>query len=103
MPQLGTCAMAGGIMTKHLKAAILCFGLAMPLLSGPISAAQQKKPTHPAPIPAQILTAKKVFIANGGGDESRYEEASYSGGPDRTYNEFYARFISAAIGDKDFL
>src|SRR5438132_1656403 len=64
MPQFGTCAMAGGIMTKHLKAAVLCFGLAM--LSGPISAAQQKKPTHPAPIPAQILTAKKVFIANCG-------------------------------------
>lgn len=77
-------------MTKQLKAAILSFGLAMPLLSGPIGSAQQKKPTHPAPIPAQILAAKKVFIANGGGDDSLYEEASYSGGPDRAYNEFYA-------------
>ncbi len=97
-------------MTKHLKAAILCFGLAMPLLSGPISAAQQKKPTHPAPIPAQILTAKKVFIANGGGDESRYEAASYSGGPDRAYNEFYAAMktwgryeLVAAPGDADLV
>ena len=77
-------------MTKHLKAAVLCFGLAMSLRPGPLSAAQQKKPAHPAPIPAQILTAKKVFIANGGGDESREEGASYSGGPDRAYNEFYA-------------
>jgi hypothetical protein len=77
-------------MTKHLKAAVLGFGLAMSLLPGPLSAAQQKKPAHPAPIPAQILTAKKVFIANGGGDESREEGASYSGGPDRAYNEFYA-------------
>jgi len=54
-------------MTKHLKAAVLGFGLAMSLLPGPLSATQQKKPAHPAPIPAQILTAKKVFIANGGG------------------------------------
>ena len=77
-------------MAKHLKAAVPCFGLAMLLLSSPISAAQQKKPTPPAPIPAQILTAKKVFIANGGGDQSRYEAVSYSGGPDRAYNEFYA-------------
>ncbi len=77
-------------MTKHLKAAVLGFGLAMSLLPGPLSATQQKKPAHPAPIPAQILTAKKVFIANGGGDESREEGASYSGGPDRAYNEFYA-------------
>jgi hypothetical protein len=77
-------------MTKHLKAAILSFGLAISLLSSPIGSAQQKKTTHPAPIPAQILAAKKVFIANGSGDESRYEEASYSGGPDRAYNEFYA-------------
>jgi hypothetical protein len=53
-------------MTKHLKAAVLCFGLGMSLRPGPLSAAEQKKPAHPAPIPAQILTAKKVFIANGG-------------------------------------
>jgi len=102
--------MAGGIMTKHLKAAVLCFGLAMPLLSDPISAAQQKKPTHPAPIPAQILPAKKVVIANGGGDESRYEAASYSGGPDRAYNEFYAAMktwgryeLIAVPGDADLV
>jgi hypothetical protein len=85
----------GGTLPKQLKAAVLCFGLAMLSLSGPVGAAQPKKRLDPAPppapIPAQILTAKKVFIANGGGDESRYETtASYSGGPDRTYNEFYA-------------
>jgi hypothetical protein len=102
--------MAGGTMTKHLKTAVLGFGLAMPLLSGFLSAAQQKKPTHPAPIPAQILTAKKVFIANGGGDESRYEAVSYSGGPDRAYNEFYAAMktwgryeLVAAPGDADLV
>src|ERR1700676_192825 len=94
MPKFRRCALSGGIVTKHLKAAVLCFGLAMPLLSGPIRAAQQKKSPLPAPIPAQILSAKKVFIANGGGDESRNEATSYSGGPARTYNEFYAAMKS---------
>jgi hypothetical protein len=97
-------------MTKHLKAAILCFFLVMPLLAGTISGAQQKQPVNPAPIPAQILAAKKVFIANGGGDESHYEEASYSGRPDRVYNEFYAAMktwgryeLVAAPGDADLV
>ncbi len=97
-------------MTNHLKAAALCFGLAIPLLSGPILAAEQKKPAQPAPIPAQLLAAKKVFVANGGGDESRYEEATYTGGPDRTYNEFYAAMktwgryeLVAAPGDADLI
>jgi hypothetical protein len=97
-------------MTKHLKAAVLCFALAMPLLSGPLSDTQKKKPAHSAPIPAQIPSAKKVFIANGGGDESRYEAASYSGGPDRAYNEFYAAMetwgryeLVAAPADADLI
>jgi hypothetical protein len=77
-------------MTQHLKAAVLCFGLAMCFLPGVGQAAQQKKATAPAPIPAQIVTARKVFIANGGGDESRYDGSFYTGGPDRAYNEFYA-------------
>ena len=97
-------------MRKHLEAAVLCFGLAMSLLFGPIRAAQQKKLPPPAPIPAQILTAKKVFVANGGGDESRNEATLYSGGPARTYNEFYAAMktwgryeLVAAPGDADLV
>jgi len=81
-------------MRKRLETTVFCLGLAMALLSGAVCAAQQKKPkdsgTAPAPIPAQILTAQKVFIANGGGDKSGYETATYSGGPDRAYNECYA-------------
>lgn len=96
-------------MTNHLKAAVLCLGLAIPLQHGPTCAAPQHKSAPPAPIPAQILTAKKVFIANGGGDESRYD-VSYSGGPDRAYNEFYAAMktwgryeLAAAPGDADLV
>jgi hypothetical protein len=85
-------------MTNHLKAAVHGFTLAIPLFCGTIAAAQQKKPPQPAPvtapIPAQILSAVKVFIANAGGDETRYDDPLYSGGPDRTYNEFYAAMRS---------
>jgi hypothetical protein len=84
------CSMTGGTVKKHLKAAILGLGLATPWLHIPTCAAQQNKPAPSAPIPAQILMAKKVFVANGGGDESRDESASYTGGPNRAYNEFYA-------------
>ena len=81
-------------MVKRLKAAVVGLSVAMVLLPAGSVCAPQKKakdqaPT-PAPIPAQILTAKKVFIANGGGDISGYEGATYSGGPDRAYNEFYS-------------
>lgn len=77
-------------MKKHLKAVVLCVGLFLPLVSGYTCAAQKSKPTPPAPIPTQILKAKKVFIANGGGDESLFDMPQYNGGPDRLYNEFYA-------------
>jgi hypothetical protein len=105
-------------MTKDLKVAVLCFGLgfglAMASASGAGGAVQQKKSAHataaPAPIPAPILTAKKVFIANGGGDESGFETESYSGGSDRAYNEFYAAMKSwgryelvASPGDADLV
>jgi len=82
-------------MTKRRRAAFLGLGLAVTVFSaGRFCEAQQKKTADtavtPAPIPAQILAAKKVFVANGGGDKSAYEAATYSGGPDRAYNEFYS-------------
>jgi hypothetical protein len=105
--------MERGTMRKHLKIGVVCLGVAMLLLSGPLRAAQ-KKTTQPAPIlapiPAPILAAKKVFIANGGGDETPNEATSYTGGPARTYNEFYATMknwgryeLVAAPGDADLV
>lgn len=61
------------------------------LISGACVVAQQKqtgasgKNTVAAPVPKQILAAKKVFIANGGSTA-----AVFKGGPDRPYNQFYA-------------
>jgi hypothetical protein len=57
-------------------------------------------------LPAQIFTAKKVFVSNGGGDTLGY----YSGGPDRAYNELYAALkgwgryeLVAAPGDAELV
>jgi len=46
-----------------------------------------------APVPAQVLTARRVFIANGGSDsygaESYFRRTRYDGGPNRAYESFY--------------
>ena len=43
-----------------------------------------------APVPAQILKAKKVFIANGGAAVYGIRKfTAFHGGPNRPYNEFY--------------
>ncbi|WP_263368417.1 hypothetical protein [Edaphobacter bradus] len=56
---------------------------------GPLAFAQQPGPsaTPSAPVPPQILNAKKVFISNAGGDD--YFNALVDGGPNRAYNQFY--------------
>ncbi len=47
----------------------------------------QKSPTFPAaPVPAQILSAKRVFIANGGSSVESADTIS----PNLPYDEFYA-------------
>lgn len=51
------------------------------------SSAQQSTPDAAAPIPPQILSARSVFVSNGGG--GNYFEA-FTGGPDRAYNTLYA-------------
>jgi len=69
-----------------LKLAVASVGLATMLpLAATLSAQTAEAPT--APLPSQILTAKKVFISNAGGDFGNY---SWSGGPARAYNELYA-------------
>ena len=66
--------------------------LAIVIASASALQAQQSKNAAPqAPLPAQIVAAKKVFIAYAGGDT---EIAGYSGDADRTYNQFYAAIKS---------
>ena len=78
-------------MIRYSKA--LC---SLILLLLPMSAlAVQKQPAPAAPVPAQILAAKKIFIANGGWDEPFYNGTIFTGGPGRAYNEFYAAIKSS--------
>ncbi len=55
----------------------------------PFLNASDKRSVPNAPIPSQILAAKRIFIANGGEDETVPEQRTFSGGPDRAYNQFY--------------
>lgn len=75
-------------MPRHFKARMLCFALAVVQWSAMLAA--QTKQAPPAPVPAQIFAAKKIFIANAGGDEMAEDDPRFSGGPDRAYNQFYA-------------
>ena len=57
------------------------------------ASAQQTKNASPAtaPVPAQIATAKTLFISNAGADGA---SVLYTGGDNRTYNQFYAAMKS---------
>ena len=78
-------------MATHFKAAVLSVFV---FLSTQAVFASQ--PTSPAPVPTQILTAKKVFISNAGEDRFSDIEPPFDGGPDRTYNQFYAAMKNLA-------
>jgi len=80
-------------MIRHFGTASLVLILAT--LQLPLSVAQNKPAAAPpAPIPTQILAAKKVFIANAGGDQMGPDDPQFTGGPDRAYNQFYAAMKS---------
>jgi hypothetical protein len=69
--------------------------------------AQSANVAPAAPLPSQILTAKKVFISNAGGE---YDSKLWSGGTAQPYNEFYAAIkswgryeLEASPGDADLV
>lgn len=80
-----------------MRVGMVCLMATVTLMCGTAMEAQMGKvvPKVPvvaaAPVPAQIMTAKKVFIANAGGD---FDPEIWSGGPARAYNEFYASMKS---------
>ena len=74
-------------MSKCTKTLIGATVLVISLLTR-FAAAQGKQVQ--APTPTQITTAKKVFIANAGGDERWHDDPLFTGGADRSYNQFYA-------------
>ncbi len=80
---------------KTFNLPAFCLGFAVLGLVQQLGA-QQPKVQAPAPVPAQIAAAQKVFIANAGGEslETVIDETVFNGGPDRPYNEFYAAMKS---------
>lgn len=75
------------------KRNVIRFGVAIALLflamiAIPIQAQQPAEPAA-APVPSQIVSARKVFIANATGDHDP-RVSKYFGGPDGIYNQFYA-------------
>lgn len=77
-------------MSRIVRSGI--FSVLLALMSGSSVQAQRVK-AAPAPLPTQIISAKKVFIANAG-HERNPDAYSYSGGTDRTYNQFYSAMKS---------
>lgn len=69
-----------------------CFGLVV-LLCGSAATAQQTPPNAVAPVPPQLLNARKVFISNAGADSGLFPHP-FTGDPDRAYNEFYVNIES---------
>jgi hypothetical protein len=60
-----------------------------------LSASAQVTPAAvAAPVPNQIVAAKRMFISNAGsesyGSQTYFRLTKYDGGPDRFYNQFYA-------------
>jgi len=74
---------------KMFKRGSLCIVLAVVLLSTPSLGAPQPPDPPSAPKPSQIFDAKKIFISNASPATSK----SF-GGPDRTYDVFYANMKS---------
>jgi hypothetical protein len=79
-------------LAKHPVATALSICFLLSLQLSILSAAQAKPAAaaQSAPTPAQILAAKRVFVANAGGEQPWDEDADFSGGTDRAYNQFYA-------------
>ena len=59
------------------------------LAGGSVACAQETPAAAVAPIPAQIITGKKVFIANGGVDATSLAAFRRAKEPREPYNQFY--------------
>lgn len=75
--------------------AILCF------VSPRIAQGRQAPSTsgQPAPVPVQITSAQKVFIANGGEDLTSEQYFKKDGDPNLAYDRFYAALKNSARFD----
>jgi hypothetical protein len=71
---------------------IACLGAAALMFESGL-VAQQVAPVAVAPVPPELLNAKKIFVSNAGADSGLFPHP-FTGDPDRAYNEFYAGVVS---------
>jgi hypothetical protein len=76
-------------MSRNSKLSIACLAFIVGVPSAGVLQAQSSRPPS-APVPTQIDTARKVFISNLGGQCPSFGDTTFSGSPDRPYDEFYA-------------
>jgi len=86
-------------MTSSFRSRSISVLVGFLLLPVAVAIAGDAKTVPAAPLPKQIVMAKKVFIANGGLDDPGIEEALFKGGKDRAYDQFYAALKSAGTYD----
>jgi hypothetical protein len=79
----------GETMPKSTKRAVCCAIFVIVLLTASILEAQQPTNPPPAPVPSQIITARKAFISNASGESNLPP-----GTADLNYNQFYASMKS---------
>jgi hypothetical protein len=81
-------------MLRIVRAGVFRAVLVIACLSGFVLQAQQPKEVPMAPVPPQILAAKKVFVSNAGVDGISLAAFERLGGSNRPYNQFYAAMKS---------
>lgn len=79
-------------MSRNSKL-MICVAFIIGVMSAGVLQAQSSRP-YAAPIPTQINAASKVFISNAGGQCPSFGDTTFSGSPDRPYDEFYAAMKS---------
>jgi hypothetical protein len=87
----------GGFMQRVTRFSLIVTGTLLgSLVCSPLLIAQRKAApvnSSAAPVPAPILQGKKAFISFELGDVSSFP-STYSGGPERAYNEFFQGMLS---------
>jgi hypothetical protein len=69
---------------------LLLFVMASLLAAAPQLSAQKSPPATAAPVPPQVISGSKVFIANAGSDGQSLKRIVKNGGPNLPYNTLYA-------------
>ena len=72
-------------MRSRIYSIVLAALIVVPALSG-----QQPEEAAAAPVPSQIISARKVFISNAGADIASQSSFKRAGEPNQAFNHFYS-------------